>query len=200
MSLTFLVTSIAMELWPHEFCPCSGEQHLHIPSTSPDLASTGHKPSFFHLMSKRRFLFSQSSLAPHLLDFQFLGIDCSCAPRSWWLKSDQHWRTPGPSKAFSWGTFIYWFPEQPEVSSSHVHGWSFAGTFPSVTRDFKLDGFMVAVAKTATNLHSRGSQDPLCWQAMSQGRHLSKSALLAPVPWSCHPGVSGIQTNYVKIC
>lgn len=62
---------------------------------------------------------------------------------------------PRTFKSIFPGDFIYWFLEQPEICSSHVQGWSFVGTFPPVTRDFKLDGFMIAVAKTATDLYSR---------------------------------------------
>lgn len=35
----------------------------------------------------------------------------------------------------------------PEVCSPHVQGLSFAGTFLFVSRDFKLNGFVIAVAK-----------------------------------------------------
>lgn len=43
--------------------------------------------------------------------------------------------------------------EQPEDCSLHIQGWSFGGGIPPITIDFKLNYFMVTMAKMATSCH-----------------------------------------------
>lgn len=129
-------SSALTELWPHKCSPC--KQH---PCSCLTLLPAAIHLLFLELfLSSRRSLFSQASLLPHLLDIKHFGIACSCAHRRWYLRSDQHWRSPVPSKVISQGTI-----RQPEISSPHIQGWGFRSSFPPTTKDFKFNYFMVTI-------------------------------------------------------
>lgn len=78
-------TSALGELWPHQFCPYSGKQHLGILLMSPHLASTDHTHSLIILLPKKRPLLRQVGLLPFLFDLQHLGIARFSALRRWCL-------------------------------------------------------------------------------------------------------------------
>lgn len=77
----FFSASTPVELWLPEFSPYSDKKHFSILPMSPDHISTWNTPFFYFLISMRRFLFSQASLLPSLLDLQHLGLVCSCLLR-----------------------------------------------------------------------------------------------------------------------
>lgn len=72
---------------------------------SPVLGSNIHT-TFLFCLSSRKSLFSQDRLLSHLLDFQYFGIACSHALKTWLLRSDQHSQTPIPSKTGPQGTLL----------------------------------------------------------------------------------------------
>lgn len=128
-------------------------------------------------------------LLPHLLDFQHWAISFSCTLRRWCLKNDQHWWTPASSEVFSQGTLLTNSLSSLK-SALLVSRVEVLLALFLLSRDFKLYLFMVTVAMMAANHHF--AHEILCWPAADQGGHLSESAPLGSVPWSCHPCVLAI--------
>lgn len=95
----------SVELWPQEFSPWSDQQHLCILSMPPNLACTGHIPSFPpYFQEKIPVQPIQLSASPvWLLTF---GNVCSYTLRRWCLKSVQNRWTPEPGKIFSQETLV----------------------------------------------------------------------------------------------
>lgn len=105
---------------------------------------------FFHLSSKRISLFSQAGHLPRLLSLQHIRIACSCASKRWSLNTDQPLWTTKPLKADIQGTLLNSFLITLKICSPEVQDSNSFDFFSHYTEIFKLDHFMITVAKTVT--------------------------------------------------
>lgn len=84
----------------------------------------------------------------------------------------QNWPTQMDANSFKNsypGNLANQFFAQPHVCSPRTWSWSFIVSFPSITKYFKLEYFMVTVAKMDTNCH-------FMHEALSVYKHRSRRA------------------------
>lgn len=176
---------------------CQLAEHSHV----TNLAHTDHT-FWFCLSSRGRSLLGQAGLLP--VSWILVSGDC-LLPCPWGmvLKRLPALRDPSTFRSISPGNLTDLIPWAALIPP-HGQGGSFPDAFPPVIRDFKLDCFVVTVAKMATNRHfpyKTLSSSNRSWRTLFRVALFLDTFPLEPVPWNCFPSVLRIfWTSLYQLC